>query len=221
MQQARTREDKRERILESAAEVFNEHGYADATIDMVASAASVAKGSVYNYFSSKQELYTAVFMKQMAVQETDLLAKLDSAPTPVNQLLLIFDHWYARYAERKEVGRLVLECWASAARETHSESDGAMAEMLQEMHARWRQRLIDIVARGQQSGHFRSDASPTMTAQVMMGMLDGLTLHGIIGMGVVVNEEFIERLKASFLTVLGSEQAPAAQPQESERDTDH
>ena len=219
MQRTQTREDKRERILESAAEVFDEHGYADATIDMVAASASVAKGSVYNYFASKQDLYTAVFMKQMAVQETDLLDKLENASSPVNQLLLMFDHWYERYSQRKEVGRLVLECWASAARETQSDTEGSMAGMLQAIHARWRQRMADIVARGQQTGHFRPDASPTMTAQVLLGMLDGLTLHGIIGTDVIVNDEFIERLKRGFLAVVGSEQTLSAQPQESKRDT--
>jgi TetR/AcrR family transcriptional regulator, fatty acid metabolism regulator protein len=218
MERTKTREDKRERILESAAEVFDEHGYADATIDMVAANARIAKGSVYNYFSSKQELYTGVFVKQMAVQETDLLTKLENEPSPVNQLQLIFDHWYARYAKRKEVGRLVLECWASAARETQSGEDGSMAGMLQALHARWRQRMIDIVSRGQQSGHFRADVSPTMTAQVLLGMLDGLTLHGIIGMGIVVNDEFIERLKHGFLAVVGTDTITATTPQESERD---
>ena len=220
MEQTPVREDKRKRILAAAAEVFDSYGYADATIDMVAAAAAVAKGSVYNYFTSKQELYTAVFMQQMAVQETDLLARFENTPSPLNQLMLLFDHWYERYSHHKDTGRLVLECWASAARETHSADEGPMAGMLHGLYARWRERMADIVARGQETGHFRPDVSPVMTAQVLMGMLDGLLLHGIIGMGVVVDDEFVTRMKRGFMAVVGTKEALTAEAEEPERDSD-
>ncbi|HVB39404.1 MAG TPA: TetR/AcrR family transcriptional regulator [Terriglobales bacterium] len=44
-------------ILGAARKVFGEHGFAAATIEMIAAAAGVAKGTLYLYYSSKEEIF--------------------------------------------------------------------------------------------------------------------------------------------------------------------
>ena len=51
------REVKRQAILDAALEVFSEKGYAATRLDDVAARAGVAKGTIYLYVSSKQELF--------------------------------------------------------------------------------------------------------------------------------------------------------------------
>ena len=46
-------------ILEAARQVFGEHGYANATVDLIAAAAGVAKGTLYLYYPSKDEIFWA------------------------------------------------------------------------------------------------------------------------------------------------------------------
>jgi AcrR family transcriptional regulator len=46
-------------ILAAARKVFAEHGFAEATIDMIAAGAGVAKGTLYLYYSSKDEIFWA------------------------------------------------------------------------------------------------------------------------------------------------------------------
>jgi len=53
--------NKKERILKSAFELFCKNGFGETDIDSIAKKAEVAKGTVYLYFSSKNEL----FMKSM------------------------------------------------------------------------------------------------------------------------------------------------------------
>lgn len=53
-------EDKRERILREAATLFAERGYNQTDVAQLASRAGVAKGSIYNYFDSKEDLYLYV-----------------------------------------------------------------------------------------------------------------------------------------------------------------
>ena len=62
---------RRESILLAAQKVFNARGYSAATVDEVACAAGVAKGSVYNYFDSKQALFNQVFQTAMATMQAD------------------------------------------------------------------------------------------------------------------------------------------------------
>lgn len=57
---AQTREKVRRRLLETAAAHFAERGLDGAQIDAIALAAGYAKGTVYNYFSTKEELFAEV-----------------------------------------------------------------------------------------------------------------------------------------------------------------
>jgi AcrR family transcriptional regulator len=52
--------DTRTRILDAAAKMFAEQGYANASLEKVASAAGLTKGAVYWHFSSKQDLFLAI-----------------------------------------------------------------------------------------------------------------------------------------------------------------
>lgn len=53
--------NKRERIIAAAARFFGEKGYHNTTTAEVAEAAGVAAGTIYIYFSSKEDLLVAVF----------------------------------------------------------------------------------------------------------------------------------------------------------------
>ncbi len=57
--------NRRAEILASAQKVFDAHGYAATTVEAVAEGAGIAKGSIYNYFESKQELFRAVFTEAL------------------------------------------------------------------------------------------------------------------------------------------------------------
>ncbi|SFX56287.1 TetR/AcrR family transcriptional regulator [Streptomyces atratus] len=56
-----TRLAHRERLLDAARQLLAEGGYPAASISALARRAGIATGSVYNHFSSKQELLAAVF----------------------------------------------------------------------------------------------------------------------------------------------------------------
>src|SRR5579871_2235981 len=46
-------------ILEAARKVFAKRGFSESTVDEIASAAGIAKGTVYLYFPSKRDIYLA------------------------------------------------------------------------------------------------------------------------------------------------------------------
>lgn len=50
-------ESKRQRLLEAARAEFAQHDFADALLDRIAGQARVPKGSLYQYFEDKRELY--------------------------------------------------------------------------------------------------------------------------------------------------------------------
>ena len=50
--------EKRALIIEAAIEEFAVHGFQKASINKIVDKASIAKGSVYQYFENKEELYS-------------------------------------------------------------------------------------------------------------------------------------------------------------------
>jgi AcrR family transcriptional regulator len=95
------RRDARERILESAYELFSRRGVRDVGIDELIADAGVAKATLYAHFSSKDDLVVAFLDRReqrwsLAFVETEARRR---GTTPEERLLAIFDvfdEWFHR-----------------------------------------------------------------------------------------------------------------------------
>ena len=68
--------ERRKKIIHAAFEVFARHGFAFATIDLIAEQANAAKGTVYLYFESKENLFEAMVVEKL----TPVLDALNAIP---------------------------------------------------------------------------------------------------------------------------------------------
>ncbi len=66
------RDDRREAILAIALKVFMEEGYAAASMSTIAARVGGSKGTLYNYFRSKAELFVAVIQHQCEIQQSQM-----------------------------------------------------------------------------------------------------------------------------------------------------
>ena len=66
------RDVRRETILSIAGEVFREEGYAAASMSTIAARVGGSKGTLYNYFRSKAELFVAVIQHQCDLGQAEL-----------------------------------------------------------------------------------------------------------------------------------------------------
>ncbi len=57
---ALAKQESRQRLLEAAAQHFANHGLDGANVDAISLAAGFAKGTLYNYFQSKEQLFAEV-----------------------------------------------------------------------------------------------------------------------------------------------------------------
>jgi len=110
-------ESRQEAILGAAMALFDRQGYASTTVDEVAAAAGLSKGSIYNYFDSKQDLFTQLFNRAVSQDEADVDTLLSGPLEAGKKLCLILDYWYQGLAADLKIGRLTLEFWAAAAHE--------------------------------------------------------------------------------------------------------
>nr|WP_022681918.1 TetR/AcrR family transcriptional regulator [Sphingobium bisphenolivorans] len=72
------RRDRREAIVEVAARSFLENGYAATTMSGIAATLGGPKGTLWNYFPSKEELFRAVLEGRTAKYREALAEMLDS-----------------------------------------------------------------------------------------------------------------------------------------------
>jgi AcrR family transcriptional regulator len=59
----REREARREAILDAAANVFARKSFYEATLDEIAAEAELAKGTLYNYFRDKEDLFQSLIYR--------------------------------------------------------------------------------------------------------------------------------------------------------------
>ncbi len=80
------KDDPRAEILQQAARLFAEKGFASGSLAELARAMGYSKGAIYNYFSSKQEIYDAIIIFTLnGLYEASAEAVNRSDP-PVDQL---------------------------------------------------------------------------------------------------------------------------------------
>ena len=101
---------KRERILEAAANLFSQKSYHEVMMEDVAKLTSVAKGTVYNYFSSKEDLYFSIMclrmenlirsLKQQIKVEQNSIDSLRSFTVHLYMFMMKYQNFFLMY--RKE-----------------------------------------------------------------------------------------------------------------------
>ena len=74
------RTDRETKILEVAADMLVRHGYRRVTIDDVAGAAGIGKGTVYLHWKTREELFGAVFAREVRGAIADMVTALRADP---------------------------------------------------------------------------------------------------------------------------------------------
>jgi len=85
---------KRKKIIESASLLFSRKSYHEVMVEDVAKLASIAKGSVYNYFKSKEELYFSIMKMRMEKLTVSLKEKIKSELNSIDSLHSFVIHLY-------------------------------------------------------------------------------------------------------------------------------
>ncbi len=85
---------KREVILNGAITKFLAHGFAETTMDQIASAAGVSKATVYAHFGDKEHLFDALIQRLAQEKVAALLTVIEAVPperSPAEVLSMVFD----------------------------------------------------------------------------------------------------------------------------------
>lgn len=89
---AQQKEDKRQRVLRAALDLFAERGFHGTAVPLVAERAGVGAGTIYRFFESKEALVNEVFRDAKARLSRAIVDGLDFSAAP----RVLFDAFWAR-----------------------------------------------------------------------------------------------------------------------------
>jgi len=166
------RSHKRQQILDAAVRTFARHGYHGTNLQRVATAAGMAKSSLYHYFPTREALFTAL-VRQLMRREVAVFRDLARAPGPPEERFrALLEVLTSLFGEWAKTGPLLLDCVRSP------QGRRELARTFREV----RTALARLIRQGQRAGTV-GGANPAALATVLVGCLDGILLEEILEPG--------------------------------------
>jgi TetR/AcrR family transcriptional regulator len=95
----REKENRKESIIDAAQKVFFEKGLLLSTMDEIAETAELAKGTLYLYYHSKEDLYLAVMMRGLVVLKS-MFEEVIKKHRSVVPTIVLLSHTYTLFFEQ-------------------------------------------------------------------------------------------------------------------------
>jgi AcrR family transcriptional regulator len=100
---------RREQILQTAAKLFAEHGYANADTQLLAEKLGVGKGTIYRYFPSKEEVFLAAADRVMRMLYQKVDTSIHGIEDPLDRIATAIRAYLAFFAEHPEFVELLMQ----------------------------------------------------------------------------------------------------------------
>ena len=93
---------RRDQILNAARDVIGEHGYDQSSVDQIARRAGLSRSTVYEYFSSKEEILKGCFAARREAIADELARRIDRAVGLEAQLAAFIEICFSRVDQNRE-----------------------------------------------------------------------------------------------------------------------
>lgn len=198
------RRNRDEAVLAAAISVMSERGYAATSIQEVADRVGVLKGSLYHYFSSKEELLFRIINESYA--ESIAIAEQVAALglPPIDELAEYLRRscvWYLDNVERANI-------YFTEARHL----TGDRLSQTQQRGRDFEHHVRDLVAEAQAAGEITTTLNPRLVTRFVLGALNEVrTWPSRSGRSPFSRDEMAEAFVRLTLNALGAQSnAPSA-----------
>lgn len=167
---------KRQQIITAAIGEFARRGFHATKMEHIADAAGIGKGTIYEYFATKDELFLAVYDYWMDTYEATMQRAADEHHgDPLATADALIETAIAFYQEHAAYAPILLEFWAHALRSDDPHFLERIQQMKQTLGAIGARVASELIA----SGAFRKVDTASF-AQLELGISDGIFLHWVL-----------------------------------------
>ena len=168
------KEKRRKEIVLAALEVFSERGYEATSMSQIAKLAGIGKGTIYEYFESKEEIILNAIRTWAENMEAEVEKQIEGTDDPVGRLRKYAHSSIAAFMRDKRIMRLFI-----AMLEIMLEDNRPYAQTMCETMQSTSKAIADILLDGVSRGIFRPDVSvdAEKIAVNFVAYLDGIGMY--------------------------------------------
>ena len=172
-------------IIKAAAQIFSEKGYDKTTLDEIATLAEFSKGSLYNYFENKEDLFLTTLEVGInkLISEMKIVSDIDSSTKQQLKAILSVMVKFFKENDSFNKQRAFFQMMVNEKRVMTYQVSNEFLYRMQNMHKKMIHFFSSIFKNGIISGELKNGNSQTF-AEVLLGIIH----HHIF----MVNMELLE-----------------------------
>ncbi len=155
-----------EQVLDAAQELFREHGYEATRIETIAELASVAPATVYNYFTSKQNILMELALRHVNAALPERHVFLRHLPEDPIDGIIAFERLLSEQALR----HLSRECWRVIMSAQYLEPRGKAARTGARLNKLLKRHYIELIKTYQSRGRLGRSVDPVALTNLIVGI---------------------------------------------------
>jgi TetR/AcrR family transcriptional regulator, repressor of fatR-cypB operon len=171
----RERRLRQQEILKAARELFVTKGFRDTTLDEIAHHAEFGKGTLYNYFASKEDIFFGI-VEQATNDYLSVARDCMAAPGSLKERLLLYAQRFILYV--RDNGELIHSIYHELRRSDNPATTTKLRELMKRARS-----VSDILA-----AHLREEigegavrsGDPVQLVILFDGMLRGYCMHRFV-----------------------------------------
>ena len=188
---------KKIEIIHAAVKVFSEKGMVKAKMADIALEAGIGKGTIYEYFRSKEEVFASGFQMFFQGMENQIESALSSTTDPVEQLKLLINLSFKSFLQHgSDLAMIMMDFWAEGIRNKDEKILNSID--LRQIYHEFRIMIQSIINNGIEQGVFRQVDTHNVAA-LLIGALDGIMLQWIMDQKVIDLDKITDSVIDNFL----------------------
>jgi AcrR family transcriptional regulator len=165
-------EARKSKILRAAQKVFAQKGFYEATISDVAKEAGISDATIYEYFSSKEDLLFSIpgeTARDALRNMKYILAHIMDTPNKVHAIIYSYLNFYKENPDYAAIAMLILK-QNKKFLDTEYYSDVRELARL----------VFEVIKQGIQNGELRGDIDPFIVRSMILGAIEHLIIRWLL-----------------------------------------
>ena len=167
----REKEHRREEIIDAAQKVFFQKGLIVATMDEIADAAELSKGTLYLYYKSKEDLYLAVMSRGIDALH-EMFSEVLSADQPTLKTIANLGEAYYEFFKKHRNYYRMFHFFENP--QFHKQVSEGMLQSCAGGNQKVWNVVVDLIRRGITEGVIQSNVDPKEAAVILWASSNSL-----------------------------------------------
>lgn len=167
------KEEKKKLILTEALRVFARQGFRNTKVADIAVSAGIGKGTVYEYFKSKDQIFEEAIFFLMDHINAEVGKEIYLVTDTTQKLKKYITKTFSAYEMNADVIDVMFDYWAEVVRNKHTR------EFMIELYKKYKEYIKSILDEGVEKNDFSIEDTESL-ALIIISAMDGIMLQWML-----------------------------------------